>query len=105
MASAESRLFQALEEMTREYGKNPSPALKNRIDFNRERYNKMRGIQAKATPKKKKPVAKKGPAKKVAKKTDPEKPYYSKPTPGKPGWNVAKKNKRIKKSDLKKRYA
>ena len=54
MASAESRLFQALEEMTREYGKNPSPALKHRIDFNRERYNKMRGIQAKATPKKKK---------------------------------------------------
>ena len=75
MASAESRLFQALEEMTREYGKNPSPALKNRIDFNRERYNKMRGIQAKAPPKKKKPVSKKTPP------------------------------KRIKKSDLKKRYA
>ena len=70
MASAESRLIFALEEMTREYGKNPSPALKNRIDFNRERLNKMRGgIQAKATPKKKKPA------------------------------------KRIKKSDLRNRYA
>ena len=41
MASAESRLFQALEEMTREYGKNPSPALKNRIDFNRDRLKRM----------------------------------------------------------------
>tara|TARA_B100001029_G_C14877683_1_gene348170 strand:+ start:254 stop:418 length:165 start_codon:yes stop_codon:yes gene_type:complete len=40
--SAESRLFQALEEMTREYSKNPSPALKNRIDYNREKYNRMR---------------------------------------------------------------
>ena len=101
MESVESRLINALEDMTREYGKNPSPALKNRIDYNRDRLNKMRGIpQAKATPKKKKPVSKK-----VAKKTDPEKPYYSKPTPGKPGWNVAKKNKRIKKSDLRNRYA
>tara|TARA_R100000278_G_scaffold108628_1_gene85521 strand:+ start:389 stop:619 length:231 start_codon:yes stop_codon:yes gene_type:complete len=76
MASPESRLINALEDMTREYGKNPSPALKHRIDFNRERLNKMRGnIQAKATPKKKKPVAKKA------------------------------SPKRIKKSDLKKRYA
>ena len=81
MASAESRLIKALEEMSREYGKNPSPALKNRIDVNRDRLNKMRGgIQAKATPKKKKPVAKRGPAKKAP-------------------------AKRIKKSDLKKRYA
>ena len=55
MASAESRLFQALEEMTREYGKNPSPALKNRIDFNRDRLNKMRGTpQAKKKTKKSK---------------------------------------------------
>ena len=69
MASAESRLIFALEDMTREYGKNPSPALKNRIDYNRDRLNKMRGgIQAKATPKKKpskkKSVTKKKPAKK-----------------------------------------
>ena len=42
MASAESRLIKALEEMSREYGKNPSPALKNRIDVNRDRLNKMR---------------------------------------------------------------
>ena len=81
MASAESRLIRALEEMAGEYSKNPSPALQRRIDFNRDRLNKMRGTpQAKATPKKKKPVAKKGPAKKAS-------------------------PKRIKKSDLKKRYA
>ena len=81
MASAESRLIRALEEMAGEYSKNPSPALKHRIDFNRDRLNKMRGgIQAKATPKKKKPGAKRGPAKKAP-------------------------AKRIKKSDLKKRYA
>ena len=80
MASAESMLIRALEDMAGEYSKNPSPALKHRIDFNRERYNKMRGIQAKATPKKKKPVAKRGPAKKAP-------------------------AKRIKKCDLKKRYA
>ena len=43
MASAESRLIRALEEMSREYGKNPSPALKHRIDVNRDRLNKMRG--------------------------------------------------------------
>ena len=43
MASSESRLINALEEMSREYGKNPSPALKHRIDFNRDRLNKMRG--------------------------------------------------------------
>ena len=76
MASAESRLIRALEEMAGEYSKNPSPALKNRIDYNRDRLNKMRGTpQAKATPKKKKTVAKKAPT------------------------------KRIKKSDLKTRYA
>ena len=70
MASAESMLIRALEDMAGEYGKNPSPALKRRIDYNRDRLNKMRCIQAKATPKKKKAPA-----------------------------------KRIKKSDLKKRYA
>ena len=63
MASVESRLINALEEMSREYGKNPSPALKNRIDYNRNRLNNMRGgIQAKATPKKTKPQ-RKGPSK------------------------------------------
>ena len=75
MASAESRLIFALEEMTREYGKNPSPALKNRIDYNRNRLNNMRGgIQAKATHKKKKPVSKKGSAKRI-KKSDLQKRY------------------------------
>ena len=53
MASAESRLIKALEEMSREYGKNPSPALKNRIDVNRDRLNKMRG-----TPRAKKRIKK-----------------------------------------------
>ena len=24
---------------------------------------------------------------------DPEAPYYQNPTPGKPGWNISKKNK------------
>ena len=46
--SAESRLFKALEEMTREYSKNPSPALKKRIDYNRERYNRMRAKKKKS---------------------------------------------------------
>ena len=40
--SAESRLIQALEEMTREYSKNPSKVLKNRIEYNRERLGRMR---------------------------------------------------------------
>jgi hypothetical protein len=40
--SVESRLFQALEEMTREYSRNPSPALLKRIEYNREKYNRMR---------------------------------------------------------------
>ena len=40
--SAESRLIQALEEMTREYSKNPSKALKNRIEYNRERLGRMK---------------------------------------------------------------
>ena len=42
------------------------------------------------------------------KKKDPEAPYSDNPTPGKPGWDLAKKKKapakRIKKSDLRKRY-
>ena len=41
MDPAQSRLIRALEEMTREYSKNPSPALKNRIDFNRDRLKRM----------------------------------------------------------------
>ncbi len=28
------------------------------------------------------------------KKKDPEAPYYENPTPGKPGWNIAKGNKK-----------
>ena len=40
--SAESRLIQALEEMTREYSKNPSKVLKNRIEYNRDRLHRMR---------------------------------------------------------------
>ena len=43
MDPAQARLIQALEEMTREYSTNPSAALKNRIDVNRDRLNKMRG--------------------------------------------------------------
>ena len=45
--SAESRLIQALEEMTREYSKNPSKVLKNRIDYNRDRLNRMRALKIK----------------------------------------------------------
>ena len=41
MDPAQARLIQALEEMAREYSKNPSPALKNRIDYNRARLNRM----------------------------------------------------------------
>jgi len=40
--SAESRIFKAIEEMSREYQKNPSPQLQNRIDAARERYNRIR---------------------------------------------------------------
>ncbi len=40
--STEASLFKALESMTREYSKNPSKQLKNRIDATRERYNRLR---------------------------------------------------------------
>ena len=45
--SAESRLIQALEEMTREYSKNPSKILKNRIEYNRDRLNRMQALKIK----------------------------------------------------------
>ena len=57
MASEESRLIQALEEMTREYGKNPSKILKNRIDYNRNRLNRMQAKGKKKTKKSKLKVA------------------------------------------------
>jgi len=41
MASELSRVIKALEDMTREYSKNPSPALKNRIDSNLKRKNRL----------------------------------------------------------------
>tara|TARA_Y100001973_G_scaffold87175_1_gene130870 strand:- start:44 stop:223 length:180 start_codon:yes stop_codon:yes gene_type:complete len=40
--STKASLFKALESMTREYSKNPSKQLKNRIDATRERYNRLR---------------------------------------------------------------
>ena len=57
MASIESRLIQALEEMTREYGKNPSKTLKNRIDYNRARLNRMQAKGKKTTKKSKLKIA------------------------------------------------
>jgi hypothetical protein len=45
--SAESRLIQALEEMNREYSKNPSKALKHRIDYNRDRLHRMQALKIK----------------------------------------------------------
>jgi len=57
MASEESRLIRALEEMTREYGKNPSKILKNRIDYNRNRLNRMQAKGKKKTKKSKLQVA------------------------------------------------
>ena len=50
--SAESRLIQALEEMSREYSKNPSKILKNRIEYNRERLGRMRALKIKDKKKK-----------------------------------------------------
>ena len=46
--SAESRLIQALEEMTREYSKNPSKVLKNGIEYNRDRLHRMRAKKGKS---------------------------------------------------------
>ena len=46
--SAESRLIQALEEMTREYSKKHSKVLKNRIEYNRDRLHRMRAKKGKS---------------------------------------------------------
>jgi predicted ATPase with chaperone activity len=45
--STEASLFKALESMTREYSKNPSKQLKNRIDAARDRYNRLRAQKGK----------------------------------------------------------
>ena len=47
MASQLSRVIKALESMTREYSKNPSPALKRRIDSNLERKNRLQASKKK----------------------------------------------------------
>jgi hypothetical protein len=51
--SAESRLFKAIEEMAREYQKNPSPILQRRIDAAKDRYDRMRASKGKNKNKKK----------------------------------------------------
>ena len=56
--STKASLFKALESMTREYSKNPSKQLKNRIDATRERYNRLRAKNNKKPNNKKQKIRK-----------------------------------------------